>query len=157
MEVLSCFIIFLLLVADISQSPPSWIVSHVIVQGLLKSPFCFSKVLVINMLMPTEWVSVRILRIQLNRTSKEFQSLFMLFLQRETISNRNPGLRSVYTFFKRLMSKITEINVLLLMPQTTWIVLNSFKSIWLKFVGLLVILRSIVVSDNFHIGPCDSS
>ena len=156
MEILSSFIIFFLLVANISQAPPSRIMPYIIVQGLLKCSLCLGKILVVDMLMATERVSVRILRIELNSPSEEFQSLLMFLLKGETVSHCYPGFRRIHTFLKRLMSQIAKIHMFLLMPKATGVVLNALEPIWLKFISLLVVLSSIMVFDNFHIGSGDS-
>ena len=155
MEILSSFIIFFLLVTNVSQAPPSRIMPDIIVQGLLKCSLCLSKILVVDMLMTTERVSIRILRVKLNSPSEELQSLLMFLLKRETISNCYPGFRCIHTFLKRLMGQIAKVNMFLLMPETAGVVLDAFKSIWLKFISLLVVLSSIMVFDNFHIGSGD--
>ena len=95
MEILSCFIIFLLFVANISKTPPSRIMSHIIIKSLLKGSLCFCEILVIDVFMSAERVGIWILRIQLYGSCEEFQSLFMFFLKRETISHSNPCFRSV--------------------------------------------------------------
>lgn len=41
------------------------------------------------------------------------------------------------------------------MPKTTGIIINTLDSVWFQFVGLFVILNSILIPDNFHIGFAD--
>lgn len=76
----------------------------------------------------------------------------MFFLLGKTVSNSNPGFRSIDTFFERLMGKVTKIDLFFEMPQTAGIDINSFKTIGLEFIGLLKIVSSISIPDNFHIG-----
>ena len=156
MEILSSFIIFFLFVANVSQAPPSRIMPDIIVQGLLKCSLCLSKILVVDMLMTTERVSIRILRVELNSPSEEFQSLLMFLLKGETIPHCYPSFRCIHTFLKRLMGQIAKIHMFLLMPKTTGVVLDALKPIRLKFISLLVVLSSIMIFDNFHVGSGDS-
>lgn len=71
MEVFSSFVILFLFVTDVTQAPPSRVMPNIIVQRLLKGSLCLSEVLVINMLMATEGVSIGVLRVQLDGPCKE--------------------------------------------------------------------------------------
>ena len=81
MEVFTSLVVLLLLIADVSETPPCRIMSHIIIKSLLKSPLSFGKILVVNMLMAAQRMGVGILRVELNSPCKELQSLLMLFLQ----------------------------------------------------------------------------
>ena len=54
------------------------------------------------------------------------------------------------------MGQIAKIHMFLLMPKTTGVVLDALKPIGLKFISLLVVLSSIMVFDNFHVGSGNS-
>lgn len=97
-------------------------------------------------------MSIWVLRVQLDCSSEKFESLFVFFLKGETISNSDPGFRGVYTFFQGLMGEIAEVNMSFHVPQTARVVLYSFQAVRLKFVCLFVVLGSLRVLDNFHVG-----
>jgi len=80
MEILACFVIFFLLITDISETPPSRIVPNIIVKSLLKGPLCLGEILVINMFMSTQGMCIGVLRIELDCSCKKLQGLLMLFL-----------------------------------------------------------------------------
>lgn len=63
MEVFSGLVILFLFVADVSQAPPSTIVSDIIIKGLFKRAFCLGEIFVIDIFVSTERVGIRILRI----------------------------------------------------------------------------------------------
>jgi hypothetical protein len=52
-----------LFVANVTQTPPSTIMSYIIVQSLLKSSFGFGKIFIIDMFMAAERMGIGILRI----------------------------------------------------------------------------------------------
>lgn len=119
MEVFSSLIVLLLFVADVSKSPPSTVMPHIVVQSLLKGAFGFGEVFVVDVLMAAEGVSIRILRVELNGPGEEFESLFVLLLKGEAVSNSDPRFRRIYRFFKGLMGQEAEIDLLFEMPQAT--------------------------------------
>lgn len=155
MEVFSSLVVLLLLVADISEAPPSAVMADVVVESLLEGALGFREIFVVDVFVAAERVGIRILRVELNGPGEELQRLFVLLLQGEAVSNCDPGFRRIDGLFEGLMGQEAEIDLFLEMPQTTRIVLNSLNSVWLDLVCLLVILRCLVVLDYLHVGPSD--
>lgn len=115
-KVLSCFIILLLFVSNVSKTPPCIIVSDIITECAFEHLFSFWEIFIVNVLMATKRKSIRIIRTELNGSGKEFQGLLMLFLKREAVSNSNPSLRRIKSFLQGLMSKITQLNLFFKVP-----------------------------------------
>lgn len=155
MEVFSGLVVLLLLVADVSEAPPSTVMPDVVVESLLEGTFGFGEVLVIDVFVTAEGVGIRILGVELNGSGEELQRLLMLFLKGEAISNCDPGFRRIDGLLERLMGKEAEIDLLLEMPQTTRVVLDSLNSVGLDLVSLLIVLRCLVVLHDFHVSSSD--
>lgn len=81
LEKLAGSIILLLFVGNVSLSPPSTVMPYIKIDRMLKHFFCFGEVFIINMLMSTKRVCIRVIWIKLNCSVKKINCLVMLFLK----------------------------------------------------------------------------
>lgn len=105
--------------------------------------------------MPTKRVCVGVVRVELDSSIEEFESVFVFFLKRETISNSNPCLWRENILLQCEMSQVAELDWFFELPQTGAIVLNALESIRFHLLCLLEIFFSFMVSDNLHVATPD--
>lgn len=98
---------------------------------------------------------IGIVRVELDGSIEEFESVFMFFLKRETVSNCNPGLGSENILFEGEMSQVAEFDWLFKLPQTRTIIFNTLESIRFHLLCLLEIFFGFVVFNDFHVASSD--
>ena len=154
-EVFAGLVVLLLLVADVAEAPPGAVVAHVVVEGLLEGALGLGEVLVIDVLVAAERIGIWVLRVELDGPGEEFKGLLVLLLQGEAVADGDPGFGRVDGLLEGLVGQEAEVDLLLQVPQAAGVVLNSLYPVRLDLVGLLIVLRCLVVLDDFHVGPSD--
>lgn len=75
----------------------------------------------------------------------------MLFLERVAVAHHAPCLRRKQRLLKRVVREVAELNLLLEVPETRGVILESFEPEGLCLQYLLVSLLSVLVLSHFEV------
>ena len=117
LEIHRRILIVLLFLINISESPPSVVVSLVAVDGFLVALSSLFKILIIDVLMTTQGVRVREIFVDLNRFAEILEGCLVLFLEGVAITKNAPSFWCVQTTVHGILGPVNEIGLLLEMPE----------------------------------------
>ena len=122
------------------------------VQRLFEHLLGFGEILVVHILVATQRVGIGVMRVELNGSHEELESLFVFFLEGKAVADSNPGFGNEQRLVEGLVRQVAEVSVFLQVPQTTRVVLDAFHPVGFAFEGFLVEGDGILVADHFHVG-----
>ena len=100
-------------------------------------------------------MGVCVMGIQLDGTTEELQSSLMLFLKGIAVTQDTPCLGGEEAPLHGVIGNVTQVHLLLQMPQASAVVLQTFESVRLNLEHVLKESFCLLVLAHLEVAPCE--
>jgi len=101
--------------------------------------------------MAAQGVRVSKVHVQLNGAREELEGCLMLLLEGVAVADHAPRLRREQRLLQSIVREIAELDLLLEVPETRGVVLETFESERLRLQDLLVSFLSVLILGHFEV------